>query len=134
MELFGVAKEAAAKIFATINHNPIVNKSKTTGDCLENMEGHISFKNVNFSYSSREDVKVFILKAAKLIDYWNFKILDDLNFEVTAGETVALVGSSGCGKSTIIQLIQRFYDTSSGMVISLHSTFISKIYYFHLFC
>ena len=46
-----------------------------------------------------------------------FKVLQGLNLKVNIGQTVALVGSSGCGKSTTVQLIQRFYDTISGQVI-----------------
>ena len=44
------------------------------------------------------------------------RVLDELSLKVKAGQTVALVGSSGCGKSTVIQLVQRFYDTESGSV------------------
>lgn len=43
-------------------------------------------------------------------------MLQGLNLKVSVGKTVALVGSSGCGKSTTVQLIQRFYDVSSGSV------------------
>ncbi|KAH0820874.1 hypothetical protein GEV33_001917 [Tenebrio molitor] len=64
------------------------------------MRGDISFKNVHFQYPSRPDVK----------------ILQGFNLDIKSGETVALVGSSGCGKSTCIQLIQRFYDATSGSV------------------
>jgi ABC-type transport system involved in cytochrome bd biosynthesis fused ATPase/permease subunit len=45
-------------------------------------------------------------------------VLAGLNLKVNVGQTVALVGSSGCGKSTSVQLLQRFYDTLSGQVIS----------------
>lgn len=48
-----------------------------------------------------------------------FKVLNGLNLKVNVGETVALVGSSGCGKSTCVQLLQRFYDVFSGQVFSL---------------
>jgi ABC-type multidrug transport system fused ATPase/permease subunit len=64
------------------------------------MRGDISFKSVHFQYPSRPDVK----------------ILQGFNLDIKAGETIALVGSSGCGKSTCIQLIQRFYDATSGSV------------------
>lgn len=47
-----------------------------------------------------------------------FQILKGLTLEVKKGQTVALVGSSGCGKSTGIQLLQRFYDLENGQVIS----------------
>ena len=58
------------------------------------LKGAISFKNVRFAYPSRPDET----------------ILPDFSLEVAAGETVALVGSSGSGKSTILQLVQRLYD------------------------
>lgn len=64
-------------------------------------EGQIEFKNVVFSYPSRPD----------------FTVLKDVNFRVKPGETVALVGSSGSGKTTIASLVLRFYDPSSGSVI-----------------
>ena len=46
-------------------------------------------------------------------------VLTGLNLQVNVGQTVALVGSSGCGKSTVVQLIQRFYDIAGGMVSQL---------------
>jgi ABC-type multidrug transport system fused ATPase/permease subunit len=54
-----------------------------------------------------------------MLDYLNkfyFKVLSGLNLRIKKGETVALVGSSGCGKSTCIQLIQRFYDPDRGSI------------------
>lgn len=65
------------------------------------INGNITFKNVNFRYPSRQDVEV----------------LGGVNFEVKSGQTVALVGSSGSGKSTIAALIQRFYDPTSGAIL-----------------
>lgn len=62
LQLFGVAKSAAAKIFATIDHSPTINKSRTSGDRLENVEGNISFRNVHFHYPSRQDVKVLVFR------------------------------------------------------------------------
>jgi len=50
-------------------------------------------------------------------------VLNDISLEVKVGQTVALVGHSGCGKSTIIQLIQRFYDVCEGEVSS-HCTYM----------
>jgi ABC-type multidrug transport system fused ATPase/permease subunit len=62
----------------------------------------VTFKDVHFRYPNRPDVEV----------------LQGLNLEVTPGETLALVGASGCGKSTTMQLIERFYDAESGDVVS----------------
>lgn len=64
------------------------------------MTGEIEFNGVNFRYPSRPDVQV----------------LKGFNLKVKAGQTVALIGHSGCGKSTIVQLLQRFYDADSGNV------------------
>lgn len=65
------------------------------------LEGNIEFRAVDFSYPTRKDVKV----------------LKGLSFEVKAGEKIALVGHSGAGKSTIIQLLLRFYGVDSGQII-----------------
>ncbi len=64
------------------------------------LDGQISYKNVEFSYPSRADVEV----------------LKGISFEVAAGEKIALVGYSGAGKSTIVQLLMRFYDPLSGSI------------------
>ena len=63
--------------------------------------GEITFEDVEFHYPTRPDVKV----------------LKGLNITVKPGETLALVGQSGCGKSTCIQLLERFYDGSAGNVM-----------------
>jgi len=63
----------------------------------ETIEGAISFKDVSFSYKSDS-------------------VLSDLSFEIAAGSTVALVGASGAGKTTVVNLIERFYDVNSGSV------------------
>lgn len=67
-----------------------------------NFLGHIEFRDVQFSYPTRQNVKV----------------LQGLNISVSQGQTLALVGSSGCGKSTTIQLLERFYDPAAGQVVS----------------
>ncbi|MBL7931583.1 MAG: ABC transporter ATP-binding protein [Bacteroidia bacterium] len=64
-------------------------------------DGEIEFKNVSFNYPSRPD----------------FNVLKDVSFKVKSGDTVALVGSSGSGKTTIASLVLRFYDPTSGSVI-----------------
>ena len=65
---------------------------------LERINGEIQFRDVNFSYPSRPHVNVF----------------DGFSLCIPAGKMAAIVGSSGSGKSTIISLIERFYDPTSG--------------------
>ena len=67
----------------------------------EKFDGSIEFQSVLFQYPARPDVTV----------------LHDISFTASPGETVALVGSSGCGKSTTVALLERFYDPSSGTVV-----------------
>ncbi|NXC57369.1 MDR2 protein, partial [Aleadryas rufinucha] len=71
-------------------------------------EGNIEFRNIHFVYPTRPEVQV----------------LQGLSVKVNKGQTLALVGSSGCGKSTSIQLLERFYDPVEGQVVktdlSLH--------------
>jgi ATP-binding cassette subfamily B (MDR/TAP) protein 1 len=92
-------KAAAGKIYAVIDREPAIPDSG--GRRLPSVQGRISFKNVTFRYPSRPDVPVF----------------EGLNLEIGAGQTVALVGGSGCGKSTVTQLVQRFYDPEAGEVL-----------------
>ena len=51
-----------------------------------------------------------------LLQHFVSQILNGLNLTVDSGQTIALVGESGCGKSTVVKLLQRFYDPSSGEV------------------
>ena len=67
-------------------------------------QSEVIFSDVEFHYPSRPDAK----------------ILQKLNIKVSQGQTVALVGSSGCGKSTTVQLIERFYDPLAGSVVSIY--------------
>ncbi len=66
------------------------------------LSGSIQFKDVKFNYPSRASVNV----------------LQGLNLSVEPGQILALVGSSGCGKSTTVQLLERFYDPLEGTVVS----------------
>ena len=76
------------------------------------------FKDVEFHYPSRPDAK----------------ILQKLDITVQQGQTVALVGSSGCGKSTTVQLIERFYDAESGTVVSLYSVAALFVFVMIIIC
>ncbi|KAF5770404.1 putative ABC-type xenobiotic transporter [Helianthus annuus] len=101
MSAFAKARVAAAKIFQIIDHKPSVDKNGETGIELDSVSGLVELKDVNFSYPSRPDVK----------------ILNNFSLSVPAGKTIALVGSSGSGKSTVVSLIERFYDPTSGQVM-----------------
>lgn len=66
----------------------------------ERLMGEIEFKDVCFRYADGEDY-----------------VLDHINFKVRQGETVALIGATGCGKSTLVNLIPRFYDVTEGEIL-----------------
>ncbi|XP_076946969.1 ABC transporter B family member 1-like [Bidens hawaiensis] len=101
MSAFAKARVAAAKIFQIIDHKSSVDKNAESGVELDSVSGLVELKNVNFAYPSRPDVK----------------ILNNFSLSVPAGKTIALVGSSGSGKSTVVSLIERFYDPTSGQVM-----------------
>ena len=79
---------------------PEIDSYSQEGALPTDLKGHISVKDVKFTYPSRPEVP----------------ILKGLSFEAKPGQTIALVGSSGCGKSTIIQLLLRYYNPLSGKV------------------
>ncbi|CAI0407699.1 unnamed protein product [Linum tenue] len=101
MSAFAKARVAAAKIYRIIDHKPAVNRNSESGVELDSVTGLIELKTVDFSYPSRPDVR----------------ILNNFSLTVPAGKTIALVGSSGSGKSTVVSLIERFYDPESGQVM-----------------
>ncbi|XP_053957186.1 multidrug resistance protein homolog 65 [Anastrepha ludens] len=101
---FTAALVAAHRVFQILDRSPKVSSScrredNATEKRLELFEG-VRFSNIEFRYPTRSDVKV----------------LNGLNLEVLKGKTVALVGRSGCGKSTCIQLLMRLYDPDSGTI------------------
>ncbi|XP_039955040.1 ATP-dependent translocase ABCB1 isoform X1 [Bactrocera neohumeralis] len=100
IEAFGVAKGACAKVFKLIEQIPTINPIEPKGKNLNKPLVHIELRDVSFKYPTREEVQ----------------ILHKFNLTIKRGQTIALVGSSGCGKSTIIQLVQRFYDPQEGSV------------------
>lgn len=95
------------RIFETIDEPVLV---KDCDDAIEMplIKGNVEFKNVSFSY---ED---------------NVKVLNNINFRAKAGETIAIVGPTGAGKTTIINLISRFYNLDSG-VITIDGIDISRV-------
>ncbi len=88
---------SASRVFEFLDLKPQVINSPQAKDC-NIKKGHIFFDNVNFSYNS------------------DSQILDSLSLEIPAGKTVALVGTSGAGKSTVMNLIPRFYDVTQGNI------------------
>ncbi|KAL7835875.1 hypothetical protein SRHO_G00282220 [Serrasalmus rhombeus] len=100
VQAFSSARGAAHKVFSIIDHHPSIDSFSDAGHKPDAVKGDIEFKNIHFSYPSRQDVKV----------------LDGMNLKISSGQTIALVGSSGCGKSTTVQLLQRFYDPQEGIV------------------
>lgn len=95
------AKAAAYPIFEMIERSTMSKTSSKTGQKLINVEGHIQFKDVMFSYPSRPDVVIF----------------NKLCLDISPGKIVALVGGSGSGKSTVISLIERFYEPLAGEIL-----------------
>jgi len=108
MGAFAKAKVAAAKIFRIIDHKPAIDRNSESGLELESVTGLVALKNIDFAYPSRPDAR----------------ILNNFSLNVPAGKTIALVGSSGSGKSTVVSLIERFYDPNSGKLC--HSFILSK--------
>lgn len=98
IETFTNGKVAAYRIFKIIDRKPVIDSLDEGGNILQNLKGELELSNVHFTYPARPDVPIF----------------KGLNLKIPAARTVALVGTSGSGKSTVIQLIERFYDPSDG--------------------
>ncbi|XP_018452062.1 ABC transporter B family member 11 [Raphanus sativus] len=94
------ARVAAASIFGIIDRKSKIDSSDESGTVLENVKGDIELRHISFTYPARPDIQIF----------------RDLCLSIRAGKTVALVGESGSGKSTVISLLQRFYDPDSGNI------------------
>ncbi|KAK7245613.1 hypothetical protein RIF29_40460 [Crotalaria pallida] len=101
LNAFAAGQAAAYKMFETIKRKPIIDAYDTNGVVLEDIKGDIELKDVYFSYPARPDVQIFA----------------GFSFYIPSGTTAALVGQSGSGKSTIISLLERFYDPDAGEVL-----------------
>ena len=89
---------SGGRIIALTRHAPEINFD--TGNVIEDFKGHIEFKHVSFKYPSRD---VYVLR--------------DVSFEIKPGQTGALVGHSGSGKTTCVQLLERYYDVTDGVIL-----------------
>ncbi|KAI7745067.1 hypothetical protein M8C21_034033 [Ambrosia artemisiifolia] len=94
------AKSSVASVFAILDRESEIDPSDESGMMLHHVKGEIEFRHVSFRYPTRPDVEIF----------------HDLCLTINSGKTVALVGESGSGKSTIISLLQRFYNPVSGCI------------------
>ncbi|WCJ23197.1 ABC transporter B family member 11 [Euphorbia peplus] len=101
MSAFASGQAAAVKMFEVISRKPEIDSSDPNGLKLEELSGDIELKDVCFSYPTRPDERVF----------------SGFSLSIPSGTTTALVGESGSGKSTVISLIERFYDPQAGEVL-----------------
>ncbi|KAG7448812.1 P-loop containing nucleoside triphosphate hydrolase protein [Guyanagaster necrorhizus] len=100
MQAITHGRGAAAKFYATIDRVPDIDSADLSGEKPETVYGEVTFEDIHFNYPSRPDIAV----------------VKGINLTFRAGKTAALVGASGSGKSTVISLIERFYDPLSGVV------------------
>ena len=102
-EISGVVTElqnsfaCAARVFALIDEEEIL-PDKDENNKIENVDGNVEISHVYFSYDKSK------------------KLIEDLNLDVKSGQRIAIVGPTGSGKSTIINLLMRFYDIDSGYI------------------
>lgn len=86
------------RIFETMDEKPLIH-DKADATTLPPIEGHVEFKDVTFMYEEDNP------------------ILKNININIQSGESIALVGPTGAGKSTIVSLISRFYDINEGQIL-----------------
>ena len=99
--VFSKASAAADDIFATLDNRSFIESGECAGSKLREIVGTIDIQNLSFAYPTRPGAPV----------------LKGISLNFPAGKTTALVGSSGSGKSTIVGLIERWYDPSEGAVL-----------------
>lgn len=93
---------AAERIFDILDTDPDICDRKDVLE-LPDIKGTVEFKNVSFTYDRGTPAET--------------KVLSDVNFTIRPGETIALVGPTGAGKTTIVNLISRFYDIEEGTIL-----------------
>ncbi|KAF6998259.1 hypothetical protein CFC21_014393 [Triticum aestivum] len=95
------AKDSAISVFALLDRKSEIDSSSNEGLTLDELKGNIDFRHVSFNYPTRPDVVIF----------------NNFTLHIPYGKTIALVGESGCGKSTVISLLERFYNPDSGTIL-----------------
>ncbi|CAH8349306.1 unnamed protein product [Eruca vesicaria subsp. sativa] len=101
LKYFSEVVIAAEKITKMIKRVPDIDSDNMEGQVLKNFKGEVHFNHVKFMYPSRPETPIF----------------EDLCLRIPSGKTVALVGASGSGKSTVMSLLQRFYDPVAGEIL-----------------
>ena len=101
MTAFASGQAAGYRMMRIIQRKPEIYSDGIDGIVLENIRGDIEMRNVYFSYPSRPDQLIF----------------DGFSLHVLCGTISAIVGESGSGKSTVINLLERFYDPQTGEVL-----------------
>ncbi|PQQ18802.1 ABC transporter B family member 21-like [Prunus yedoensis var. nudiflora] len=101
LSAFASGQVAAFKMFETISRRPEIDAYDEKGKTLNDIRGEIELREVFFSYPARPDEQIF----------------NGFSLYIPSGTTAALVGESGSGKSTVISLIERFYDPRAGEVL-----------------
>ncbi|XP_010272127.1 PREDICTED: ABC transporter B family member 15-like isoform X2 [Nelumbo nucifera] len=101
LKYFSEAFSAGERIMEVIKRVPKIDSDNMEGQILQDVSGAIEFRNVGFAYPSRPENVIF----------------EDFCLKIPAGKTIALVGGSGSGKSTVISLLERFYNPLSGEIL-----------------
>ena len=94
------AMVSAGRINEVLDTDPKIKDKDTTKDFKEDKKGYVEFKDVSFHYPDADT-----------------EVISDITFTAKPGETTALIGSTGSGKSTIVNLIPRFYDVTGGELL-----------------
>ena len=94
------ASVSANRINEVLETDPVIKDIKETKEFDKTKKGLVEFKNVSFRYPDADT-----------------EILEDINFTAKPGETTAIIGSTGSGKSTVVNLIPRFYDVTEGEIL-----------------
>ncbi|TKY57618.1 ABC transporter B family member 13 [Spatholobus suberectus] len=93
--------QALGSVFGILQRRTAITPDDPNSKMVTDVKGEIEFRNVSFKYPMRPDITIF----------------QNLNLRVSAGKSLAVVGQSGSGKSTVIGLVMRFYDPTSGTVL-----------------